>query len=92
VEKLWTADTRGRLLVSAVCRARGGERLQLRRVEPQGINPADLLLELVVYRSPFPQDAASREVRVRHIDRNTGYKTVTILPDGPTLPVEQFGG
>jgi len=78
------------LLVSAVCAVRGGERLELRRVEPQGINPANLLLELVVSRSPFPPGPATQEVRVYHSEVNTGYKSVTILPDGPTLPVEEL--
>src|SRR5262245_19965736 len=42
------------LLVSAVCAVRGNERLQIRRHNPQGINPANLLLELVVQSGPFP--------------------------------------
>ena len=74
VATAWTVDARARLVVSAVCKARGGERLELRRVEPQGINPANLLLELVVYRSPFPESPASREVRVAHFERYAGYK------------------
>jgi hypothetical protein len=60
----WTVsklrDVRGpQLVVSAVCAVRGGERLELRRHDPQGFNPADLLLELVVQRSPFPDGPAS---------------------------------
>ena len=81
---------RPQLVVSAVCAVRGGERLELRRHEPQGINPADLLLELVVYRNPFPPGPASSEVRITHVEPDAGYKTVTILPDGPTLPVGEL--
>ena len=91
----WTVsklrDVRGpQLVVSAVCAVRGGERLELRRHDPQGFNPADLLLELVVQRSPFPDGPASNEVRVSHVEPDAGYKTVTILPDGPTLPVGEL--
>jgi hypothetical protein len=80
---------RPQLVVSAVCAVRGGERLELRRLDPQGINPADLLLELVVQRSPFPDGPPSTEVRISHVEPDAGYKTVTILPDGPTLPVDK---
>jgi hypothetical protein len=90
----WTVSRvpadRPQLVVSAVCAVRGGERLELRRVDPQGINPADLLLELVVQRSPFPDGPASSEVRIGHVEPDAGYKTVTILPDGPTLPVGEL--
>jgi hypothetical protein len=92
VRKLQRPGEREQLVVSAVCAVRGGERLELRRDEPQGINPADLLLELVVYRGPFPEGPASRDVRISHVEFDAGYKTVTVLPDGPTLPVEQLGG
>src|SRR5262245_18884540 len=88
----WTVSKRladrPQLVVTALCAVRGGERLELRRHDPQGINPADLLLELVVRRSPFPPGPASSQVRVTHIEPDAGYKTVTILPDGPTLPVD----
>ena len=76
------------LLVSAVCAIRRGERLQLRRHDPQGINPANLLLELVVHRSPFPPGPASHEERIIDVEPDTGYTSVTILPDGPTLAIE----
>ncbi len=88
VAKVRVLGGREELVVSAVCSVRGGERLELRRVEPQGINPTNLLLELVVFRSPFPPGPATQEVRIFHSEVNAGYKSVTILPDGPTLPVE----
>jgi hypothetical protein len=78
---------REQVAASAVCALRGGERLQLRRVEPQGINPANLLLELVLFRSPFPPGPATQQVRIVHSEPNAGYTSVTILPDGPTLAV-----
>ena len=90
----WTVDRvravggGAHLLVGAVCAIRGGERLQLRRHDPQGINPADLLLELVVYRTPFPDGPASREERIIDVEPDAGYANVTILPDGPTLRAE----
>jgi hypothetical protein len=91
VGRLRMPGGREQLVVSAVCAVRGGERLELRRHDPQGINPADLLLELVVHRSPFPDGPASSQVRVTHVEPDAGYKTVTILPDGPTLPVGELG-
>jgi hypothetical protein len=91
VGRLHTPGDRDRLVVSAVCTVRGQERLELRRLEPQGINPADLLLELVLHRAPFPDRPVAREVRVFHVEPDAGYRTVTILPDGPTLPVDELG-
>jgi hypothetical protein len=29
-------------------------------------------------------------VRISHVEPDVGYKTVTILPDGPTLPVDEL--
>ncbi len=89
VEKVRAVGGGPHLLVSAVCAIRGGERLQLRRHDPQGINPAELLLELVVHRSPFPDGPASREERIIDVEPDAGYARVTILPDGPTLPVNR---
>jgi hypothetical protein len=75
------------LLVSALCLVQPGEHVQLRRHNPQGINPRDLLLELVVSRSPFPDGPASRDEPIVALERDLGFATVTILPDGPTLHV-----
>ena len=76
------------LLVSALCAVRGGERVQLRRHNPQGFNPTDLLLELVVARSPFPPGPATHEERIINVEPDAGYTSVTILPDGPSLRVD----
>lgn len=89
VAKVRAAGGGPHLLVSAVCVVRGGERLQLRRHNPQGINPADLLLELVVDRSPFPDGPPSHEERIIDVEPDAGYASVTILPDGPTLVTVQ---
>ena len=91
VTRIGTPAERARLVVSAVCLAGPGERVALRRHEPQGINPRDLLLELVVYVGPFPDIPAARPARVVHVELDAGFRTVTVLPDGPTLPVEPAG-
>jgi hypothetical protein len=88
VERVRAVGGGPHLLVGAVCAVRPGERLQLRRHNPQGINPAILLLELVVQRSPFPDGPATREERIIDVEPDAGYTTVTILPDGPSLPVD----
>jgi hypothetical protein len=85
--KLRTQGARDRVVVSAVCSIRAGERIELRRHEPQGINPADLLLDLVVQRVPVLHSPVAGQVRVVHIEPDAGYKSVTVLPDGPTLPL-----
>src|SRR4051794_9024256 len=87
VERVRAVGGGPHLLVGAVCAVRIGERLQLRRHNPQGINPAILLLELVVQRSPFPDGPATHEERIIDVEPDAGYTSVTILPDGPSVPV-----
>ena len=62
----------------------------LRRKEPQGLDPKDLLLERVVHepRGPATTVIATVEVRYRE-ETDFEYDTVTILPDGVTVPVEE---
>jgi hypothetical protein len=88
VERVRAVGGGPHLLVGAVCAVGPGERLQLRRHNPQGINPAILLLELVVQRSPYPDGPATHEERIIDVEPDAGYTTVTILPDGPSLPVD----
>jgi hypothetical protein len=88
VERVRAVGGGPHLLVGAVCGVRTGERLQLRRHNPQGINPAILVLELVVQRGPFPDGPATREERILDVEPDAGYTTVTILPDGPSVPVD----
>jgi hypothetical protein len=67
-----------------------GYSVRLKRAEPQGINPAILLLERVV--SP-PSGAAaqvvSEEVVSYSEETSFPYTDVMIQPDGPVIPVER---
>lgn len=65
-----------------------GWQMELRKAEPQGINPEDLILERVVTVPEGYQPAVIRAIEV-HWEEATDfeYKTVTIVPDGPTLEV-----
>ena len=81
----------GRLRVTGRCVVpTPGHRVELRRAEPQGINPRDLLLEKVVLDPEgvviqviTEVDAEFSEVTDATID------TVTILPDGVSVPVQR---
>lgn len=67
----------------------GGYSATLRRREPQGINPTDLLLELVV---EVPIDIVTQVIATVPVEyreeTDVEYETVTILPDITSLPVE----
>ena len=66
----------------------GGYTVELRRKEPQGINPADLLLDKIVREPAVPAPDVAATVKVRYTEEtDTRYDTVTILPDGATVPV-----
>jgi hypothetical protein len=77
------------LLVTAVCTVpTSGHKVELRRHEPQGINPADLLLDLVITEPSGPAADVLTDVPVRYEEpTEAGFATVTILPDGPSIPV-----
>ena len=79
----------GLVLVTGICTVpSSGNTVELRRDEPQGIKPADLLLDLVVNEPSRPAAVVVTEVLVRYEERaDTGFGTVTILPDGPSTPV-----
>ena len=79
----------GLVLVTGICTVpTSGHTVELRRHEPQGINPADLLLDLVVNEPSGPAAEVLTDVPVRYEERtDTGFGTVTILPDGPSIPV-----
>lgn len=65
-----------------------GFTVELRRHEPQGINPRDLLLDRIVYEPDIGGDAIT-DVEVRYDEETTlEYDTVTILADGPSIPVQ----
>ena len=78
------------LHVTSVCEfPTPGYTVELRPAEPQGINPADLLLEMHV-TEPYgqvPQVVTTVEVRYEQ-DDSPDYDTVSIVPDGPTIPVQ----
>jgi hypothetical protein len=77
-----------RLTVFGTCQfPRSGYTAELRRAEPQGINPADLILDLVV-EEPEAGAHVITELEVRYQEEtDVEYETVTIRP-GPTIPVE----
>ncbi len=64
---------------------------ELRRREPQGVNPRDLLLEKVVQPPEGPAATVITTIDLRYEEQaNPGdLDTVTILPDGPTIPVQE---
>ena len=67
-----------------------GHRVELRRKEPQGINPADLLLERVVHQPTTPAAQVLTEVEVEYGEQTEAQiDTVTILPDGVSIPVQR---
>jgi hypothetical protein len=59
---------------------------ELRRHDPQGINPGILLLDLVVTKPAGPTAQVLTEVEVTYAEEGA-YEAVTILPDGPTINV-----
>ena len=65
-----------------------GWSMELRKAEQQGDDPEQLILERVVTFPEGYQPPVIRGIDV-HWEEQTGveYKTVTILPDGPTLDV-----
>lgn len=82
----------GLLTVEGECTlASSGYTVELIRHEPQGTNPRVLLLDLVV-TPPAPDTGVLPVVTkypVRYEEETTvHYETVTILPDGPSVPVQ----
>lgn len=60
---------------------------ELRRHEPPGVNPRDLLLDKIVHPTKMATDVIV-EVRYDEEEASTDLETVTILPDGIVIPVE----
>lgn len=82
----------GVLLVEGECTLSStGWTVELVRHEPQGINPRDLLLDLVV-TPPSPDQAVLpvlTKYPVTYEEETTVFlRTVTVLPDGPSIPVQ----
>lgn len=76
--------------VVGICMVPGGYSVKLERAEPQGFNPSILLLNSIVEE---PIGLASQDIReeeVRYTEKTRmSYTQVTILPDGPTIPVQE---
>jgi hypothetical protein len=80
----------GRLRVTARCvMPTPGHRVELRRKEPQGFNPRDLLLEKLVHEPAAPAAQVLTEVDVEYGELSDArIDTVTILPDAVSIPVQ----
>jgi hypothetical protein len=72
------------LHVGATCTApTNGYHFTLVRHEPQGTNPRDLLLRLVVDEAEFANEVVTTYEVHYNEDTEVRYDTVSILPDGP---------
>jgi hypothetical protein len=66
-----------------------GYSVELRRREPQGINPKDLLLNRIVHEPSGPVAQVVTVVEARYQEETDfEYDTVTILPDGVSVPIQ----
>jgi hypothetical protein len=66
-----------------------GYAVRLERGEPQGTNPRDLLLDLVVTPPTGPVTQVVTEVEARYEEETDAeYDTATIRPDGPQIEVK----
>lgn len=73
------------LHVGATCTAAtNGYHFSLVRQEPQGINPKDLLLRLVVEEPDFANDVVTAYGVHYREDTEFRYDSVSVLPDGPS--------
>jgi hypothetical protein len=67
-----------------------GFTVELRRHEPQGFNPRDLLLDKIVTPPSGPVADVITTVEARYREETAAeFDTVTILPDGPSIEVTQ---
>lgn len=78
------------LRVHGTCRFdTAGFGVELRRHDPQGINQRDLLLDRIVHSPTGPVPDVITEVDVDYSEETEfDYQTVTILPDGPSIDVQ----
>jgi hypothetical protein len=79
------------LRVSGECRMpTPGYRCELKIHEPQGTNPKDLLLDLVVSEPTGPQPEVVTPCEVRfETDTETEYETVSIIDVELGIPVQE---
>jgi hypothetical protein len=69
---------------------RRGYKASLKPAEPQGINPAILMLRLTITKPTGPGIQIPQTVQIRYKAKAARmYTHVTILPDGGTIKVEQ---
>ena len=95
----WTATRRQDPGGASVLSVRGtcvfptlGYSVELRRHEPQGTNPFDLVLDRIVHPPTGLVPQVVTEVEAAYLDvTEVDYRTVTILPDGPSVRVENPG-
>jgi hypothetical protein len=93
----WTAVHDGRSPHTSVLRVHGicrfdtaGFLVELRRHEPQGINPHHLLLDRIVRPPAGPVPQVVTDVDVHYSEETEfDYQIVTILPDGHYIDVEE---
>lgn len=80
-----------RLIVRGTCTfLTTGFSVELRRHEPQGINPRDLLLDRIEHPPTGPVLDVVTDVEVTYEEETDfDYDAVTILPDGPSIPVTE---
>ena len=81
----------GKLMVRGWCTyPNSGWTMELRRKEPQGSDPADLVLERVEgYKEGYPSRVV-KAIEAEYVEETeTEYDTVTILPDEVTIEVEK---
>lgn len=65
-----------------------GYSVELRRREPQGINPKDLLLDRIIHEPSGPAADVLTTVEARYEEETDfEYDTVTVLPDGVSMTV-----
>ncbi len=83
------------LTVRGVCEFPiGGYTAELRPFEPQGINPADLLMTLVIHEPEAGPDVMTEVEVIYRVDTETEYDTVTIASvetisaGAPTISVQ----
>lgn len=70
---------------------RAGYAVELRRAEQQGENPQERRLQLTVREPPGPTPERPTTVIARYLERPcVVYKTVTVLPEGRSIPVERL--
>jgi hypothetical protein len=94
----WTAAHRNEpsglsvLTVHGTCEfPTAGYSVELLRHEPQGINPLDLLLDRIVHPPTGPSAQVVTQIEAAYTEvTDVDYQSVTILPDGPSVPVEDL--